>query len=114
MRISDWSSDVCSSDLAPLIIRGAPVGVLHLLSTQAGAYSERHTSLIDQIAIYVASAFNNASLTRRDRKSVVSGKSVSVRVDLGGRRIIKKKKNIIHHYNAHIHRNQPYYTISKH
>src|SRR3546814_15608241 len=28
-----------------------------------------------------------------DRKSVASGKSVSVRVDLGGRRIIKKKKN---------------------
>src|SRR3546814_16349911 len=27
-----------------------------------------------------------------DRKSVVSGKSVSVRVDRGGRRIIKKKK----------------------
>src|SRR3546814_14950515 len=27
-----------------------------------------------------------------DRKSVVSGKSVSVRVALGGRRIIKKKK----------------------
>src|SRR3546814_18043387 len=26
-----------------------------------------------------------------DRKGVVSGKSVSVRVDLGGRRIIKKK-----------------------
>src|SRR3546814_14057185 len=30
----------------------------------------------------------------RDRKSVVKGKRVSVRVDLGGRRIIKKKKNI--------------------
>src|SRR3546814_13648906 len=27
-----------------------------------------------------------------DRKSVVSGKSVSVRVDLGGRRILKNKK----------------------
>src|SRR3546814_17376327 len=27
-----------------------------------------------------------------DRKRVVSGKSVSVRVDLGGRRLIKKKK----------------------
>src|SRR3546814_16409186 len=27
----------------------------------------------------------------RDRKSVVEGKSVSVRVELGGRRIIKKK-----------------------
>src|SRR3546814_17039701 len=30
---------------------------------------------------------------RRDRKSGVKGKSVSVRVDLGGGRIIKKKKN---------------------
>src|SRR3546814_20602069 len=29
---------------------------------------------------------------RPDRKSVVQGKSVSVRVDLGGRRILKKKK----------------------
>src|SRR3546814_13880043 len=28
-----------------------------------------------------------------DRKSVVEGKSVSVRVDLGGRRIIKKKRS---------------------
>src|SRR3546814_15666871 len=37
---------------------------------------------------------SGASLTplEEDRKSVVSGKSVSVRVDLGGRRIIKKKK----------------------
>src|SRR3546814_21163166 len=35
----------------------------------------------------------NLELTGRveDRKSVVSGKSVSVRVDLGGRRCIKKK-----------------------
>src|SRR3546814_15754078 len=31
-----------------------------------------------------------------DRKSVVTGKSVSVRVDLGGRHAIKKKKNTIH------------------
>src|SRR3546814_18614916 len=31
-------------------------------------------------------------LVTGDRKSVVEGKSVSVRVDLGGRRIIKKKK----------------------
>src|SRR3546814_4332119 len=33
-----------------------------------------------------------SGLLIRDRKSVVSGKSVSVRVDLGGRRIIKKKQ----------------------
>src|SRR3546814_19693860 len=33
-----------------------------------------------------------AVLGLRDRKSVGEGKSVSVRVDLGGRRVIKKKK----------------------
>src|SRR3546814_19531375 len=33
------------------------------------------------------------SVCRVDRKSVVSGKSVSVRVDLGGRRIIQKNNN---------------------
>src|SRR3546814_14364008 len=32
-----------------------------------------------------------AALREEDRKSVVQGKSVSVRVDLGGRRIIKNK-----------------------
>src|SRR3546814_14239079 len=35
---------------------------------------------------------NNEFVLERDRKSVVSGKSVSVRVDLGGGRIIKKTK----------------------
>src|SRR3546814_13382730 len=34
-----------------------------------------------------------------DRKSVVQGKSVSVRVDLGGRRIIKKKKKHLYPHN---------------
>src|SRR3546814_18015454 len=32
-----------------------------------------------------------------DRQSVVSGKRVYVRVDLGGRRIIKKKQNKVKH-----------------
>src|SRR3546814_17805100 len=36
---------------------------------------------------------------RRDRKSVVSGKSVSVRVDLGGRRNLKTKRTT--HYSTH-------------
>src|SRR3546814_12909003 len=35
-------------------------------------------------------------ISPQDRKGVVSGTSVSVRVDLGGRRIIQK--NISHHY----------------
>src|SRR3546814_20642894 len=40
------------------------------------------------------------SAARVDRKSVVEGKSVSVRVELGGRRIIKTKisQNKIHIY----------------
>src|SRR3546814_21056912 len=37
----------------------------------------------------------SARLDRIDRKSVVQGKSVSVRVDLGGRRSIKKKKESV-------------------
>src|SRR3546814_21031299 len=36
-------------------------------------------------------AFGRRSVEQEDRKSVVSGKRVSVRVDLGGRRNIKKK-----------------------
>src|SRR3546814_11343936 len=36
--------------------------------------------------------FTQADVEVQDRKSVVSGKSVSVRLDLGGRGIIKKKK----------------------
>src|SRR3546814_18138041 len=38
------------------------------------------------------------SLPSLDRKSVVSGKSVSVRVDLGGRRLIKTKKQHVQPY----------------
>src|SRR3546814_19961389 len=43
-------------------------------------------------------AISHAStlIARADRKSVVWGKSVSVRVDLGGRRFIKKKKHNNH------------------
>src|SRR3546814_15036358 len=36
---------------------------------------------------------------RRDRKSVASGKSVADRVDLGGRRIIKKKQTTLTNKN---------------
>src|SRR3546814_11658047 len=41
----------------------------------------------------LAGAALGAGFEIADRKSVVSGQSVSVRVDLGGRRILKKKKN---------------------
>src|SRR3546814_19382181 len=38
-----------------------------------------------------------------DRKSVVQGKSVSVRVDPGGRRILKKKKTNRKHHSSQRH-----------
>src|SRR3546814_13364348 len=44
------------------------------------------------VDITLARAAPAAELDAEDRKSVVEGKSVSVRVDLGGRRNIKKKK----------------------
>src|SRR3546814_17115162 len=49
---------------------------------------------IDTMIMMATRAAIGMRLTRspRDRKSVVSGKRVSVRVDLGGRRIIKKKQ----------------------
>src|SRR3546814_11306837 len=38
---------------------------------------------------------------KKDRKSVVKGKSVSVRVDIGGRRLIHKKKTKNRHKQIH-------------
>src|SRR3546814_19150414 len=86
MRISDWSSDVCSSDLetrAWTIVRGtkAPqaAGVIHT-DFERGFIRAFTIGYDDYI-----------QFKGEDRKSVVEGKSVSVRVDLGGRRSIKKK-----------------------
>src|SRR3546814_13721986 len=50
--------------------------------------SRRPSSAFARLAI----ASPTSSTNWADRKSGVAGKSVSVRVDLGGRRIIKKKK----------------------
>src|SRR3546814_20888783 len=58
--------------------------VAHLIDAGGGDYS---------VEAAMSKVF--ASEAVQDRKSVVKGKSVSVRVDLGGRRNIKKKnKNI--------------------
>src|SRR3546814_14991726 len=100
MRISDWSSDVCSSDLRRLARR------LCLRVGNQGRAFEKGNEMTDRIAEFRAlhvpgdplilvniwdAGSAKAVAAAGDRKSVVSGKSVSVRVDLGGRRIIKKK-----------------------
>src|SRR3546814_11723172 len=98
MRISDWSSDVCSSDLE----RKIPHGLLRgrqrpgRLAFVGGQELARHRAL-DAAALLglIPGVRQHAHRARQaeqaDRKSVVEGQSESVRVDLGGRRIIKKK-----------------------
>src|SRR3546814_14188045 len=105
MRISDWSSDVCSSDL----IMGRPGPRKRRLQRSMDAVGEAGSGVIVMLmrplpgsADAEAAPAPAGGMDLRtygigaqiDRKSVVSGKSVSVRVDLGGRRIIKKKKNV--------------------
>src|SRR3546814_17698493 len=109
MRISDWSSDVCSSDLRLDQQR------LKLGAVDAGEIAEmaaRDAEVEDQgIAAEIpvgrglgrrdedaARTFHDilgAEADVADRKSVVEGKSVSVRVGRGGRRIIKKKITVV-------------------
>src|SRR3546814_19213870 len=100
MRISDWSSDVCSSDL------NTPAGIVKFDTVKPGktggharvSYGRYGTSQVEVAAGAADDSGFSVRLSglyqhRAERKSVVSGQSVSVRVDLGGRRIINKKTN---------------------
>src|SRR3546814_12970690 len=90
MRISDWSSDVCSSDL---LRHGALEQITRDHSLLEEMIARGHYSREDAQRLVRKNIVTRAlGVENEDRKSVVSGKSVSVRVDLGGRRIIKKKK----------------------
>src|SRR3546814_12312314 len=104
MRISDWSSDVCSSDLpafdralltltAMLAIQTVVNG-LYLLAVDRPELARTFASWRAALPIGVLSLGGSTgwAVAVTDRKSVGEGKSVSVRVDLGGRRIIKKTK----------------------
>src|SRR3546814_8461526 len=113
LRISDWSSDVCSSDL-PLgraALRPAPRGGGPAIEIggriAVGLVLDRvFEPRVDEIGgdvgdrgilIRLGEDDHHPRLARHrhelERKSVVQGKSGSGRLDLGGRRIIKKKKN---------------------
>src|SRR3546814_13575431 len=81
MRISDWSSDVCSSDLPqPASSSASPASSTCMISARRCGSSRCDCG---------HSRYAQPAAT--DRKRVVSGKGVAVRVDLGGRRILKKK-----------------------
>src|SRR3546814_17780283 len=120
MRISDWSSDVCSSDLQGGMVaepvahgsqcrRQGGFGAKPRLQGAGLQQAVAQTAQIARATAIQAEPRQRAGEighalqrttdivaqphTVEDRKSVVSGKSVSVRVDLGGRRIIQKKTN---------------------
>src|SRR3546814_19139955 len=93
MRISDWSSDVCAADLPHPTAEGNPVK----LSNQRARSSAKAAGKFRRPFLFFRSnrpAPRAHPETRKqgdgDRKSVASGKCVSVRVDLGGRRILQK------------------------
>src|SRR3546814_16158527 len=112
MRISDWSSDVCSSDLkylrtpdaAQLLGLSPRILEKHRTFGTGPTYRKlggRIVYRVDDLRQWADRGVRQSTSTpgagtvfaaRPDRKSVVSGKSVSVRVDLGCCRIIKKKK----------------------
>src|SRR3546814_11912021 len=110
MRISDWSSDVCSSDLwieaGRLLLNEQPqTRTRHPVVAgdriELDAEPERDETIEAQdIPIEVVHLDKSIAIINKppgltvhpgDRKSVVSGKSVSVRVDIGGRSNLKKK-----------------------
>src|SRR3546814_16695363 len=92
MRISDWSSDVCSSDLQMLLGADRRIAVIAPVMRPRRPAFPQLAALQQQPEHRVRR--HDPPLDLLDRKSVVLGKSVSVRVDLGGRRIIKNKNRI--------------------
>src|SRR3546814_15673004 len=104
MRISDWSSVVCSSDLGFTFERRVETAYDQFCKQAKIWLSEDPDAKISILGIgFSRGAEEVAALLRMneergiqdatgaDRKSDVSGKGVSLRVDFGGRRIIKKK-----------------------
>src|SRR3546814_18805146 len=109
MRISDWRSDVCSSDLVPRPLEQGQVLRIEL-AARLGHRIERNRGLLefviglavdglafaaDAVEVAVADILLLGAGDARhqaDRKSVVYGKSVTVRVDIGGRGVITQEK----------------------
>src|SRR3546814_17752636 len=100
MRISDWSSDVCSSDLEDGGGRAdenhrqeqRPVAKAHDQAEEVDRQQEiepERLRMLDQPA--ERRADGGIHYPGQDRQSVGQGKSVSVSVDLGGGRLLKKK-----------------------
>src|SRR3546814_16398239 len=101
MRISDWSSDVCSSDL-PHLAEAELAAQVRLTLQDVIDSEQTPLSLADRTRIAqdvsddmlghgpLEPFLRDQDVT--ERNSVGWGKRVTVRVDLGGRSFIKKKQ----------------------
>src|SRR3546814_12971914 len=114
MRISDWSSDVCSSDLTKRVncfaraqsgclrsfvaaiakipdLMPLPPGFCFITGFGPATRTlEKIAGALGQPLKVVALVHNHHGTATIDRKSVVEGKSGSILVNPGGRRIIKQ------------------------
>src|SRR3546814_13785184 len=63
-----------------------------MIDHQHGMFADERLDDVGGLGAFHGAHAGGRLVEQQDRKSVVSGKSVSVRVDLGWRRIIKKKK----------------------
>src|SRR3546814_18113718 len=102
MRMSDWSSDVCSSDLRGAVEYKLPHDCAGPVTKQNPRdiipRSDYHAGPQAIFRCVVWARFGLEALDpdlAGGRKSVEWGKSVSVRVALGGRRIIKNTKEYV-------------------
>src|SRR3546814_17363286 len=113
MRISDWSSDVCSSDLGRLAGRHMLCQKRQQLLFSLGFGKRRGLDLVNEPALAVgrlipfihrveqciALVYNQSRTLGHeaeislDRQSLVSGQRVRGRVELWRGRILTKKKN---------------------
>src|SRR3546814_14184599 len=108
MRISDWSSDVCSSDLKMTTARSRQLArswsmdlpppddsgeIAVGVKGQRTILFVRPTGALNEAdePMWIEAVEGLARADAGDREGGVLGTGVSVRVDLGGRRIIKKK-----------------------
>src|SRR3546814_14167825 len=111
MRISDWSSDVCSSDLLrrlPGWLQAGPGAVVPAGRGATGVGPARGLFFRPRRSTRPGRPGRHATraLSRADRKRAVQGKSVSGRVDLAGRRILK--------IQTHKYISTPRYTLTRH
>src|SRR3546814_20351549 len=97
MRISDWSSDVCSSDLLRDRLAECLAGqddhterIAELIAVSLGLIGDTAAVPILSRALETTSDPVRAEAATRSEERRV-GQSVSVRVEFGGRRLLKKK-----------------------